>query len=145
MLDVHGDDSHEVLLQQLLGTYTSSGFNILNFDKMDTSPDHIEFTLHPKNNVTGFMHVLHESWPDSMVSGSLDGAYNISHHDGLDDQIRLYHDAQTLFRNTELTLVRLSPNRPLSLKMIQSGLDANGRFAVFQRTFVKTSDRRDAS
>lgn len=72
---------------------------------------------------------------------SLDGAYNISHHDGLDYQIRLYHDAQTLFRNTELILNRSYSNRQLSLMMIQSGLDANGRFAMFQRTFVKTSGR----
>lgn len=141
MLDVDGDDSPEILHHQLLGTYTSSGFSILNFGKVDTTPDHIEFTLHPKNRVTGFMQVPHESLPDSMMTVSLDGAYNISHHDGLDYQIRLYHDAQTLFRNTELILNRSYSNRQLSLMMIQSGLDANGRFAVFQRTFIKTSGR----
>jgi len=91
------------------------------------------------------MQYPHESVSDSMVTVSLDGAYNISNHDGLDYAVRLYHDAQTFFRNTQLTPSRYLEDGSLSLIMTQEGLDADGREVWFQRSFDRKSDHPDES
>jgi len=143
MLDVHGDHQPEILQQELIGTYLSTG--IISISQVNTQPDRVEFTLHPNYKATGFMQYPHESVSDSMVTVSLDGAYNISNHDGLDYAVRLYHDAQTFFRNTQLTPSRYLEDGSLSLIMTQEGLDADGREVWFQRSFDRKSDHPDES